>query len=247
MKSTSQKILLIILLIKFSGISLAIAKTNSSQTMIQSINSANIDRDTTIKTYLALGDSYTIGESVPSFERYPVQTTRILNEKGIKFQSPEIIATTGWTAQDLQNAINNYHFKTLKYDLVTLLIGVNNQYQGKTLSEYKEQFAQLLQKSIELAGGNALHVFVISIPDYSVTPFAKESNKKLIANEIDSFNEINKKISEEYKVNYINITGESRKASADNTLVASDGLHYSGKEYAIWSAMLATAIEKIFK
>ncbi len=205
-------------------------------------------KDTSVKTYLALGDSYTIGESVPTSERYPVQTVGILNASKLNFQQPDIIAKTGWTTADLQNAINNYHFTKSSYAIVTLLIGVNNQYHGRTQSEYKEQFTELLIKSIALAGGKASHVVVLSIPDYSVTPFAGwRADKTLIASEIDSFNMINKQISGDYQVNYIDITGESRKAATDLSLIASDGLHYSGKEYTIWATLLAQQIEKILR
>jgi lysophospholipase L1-like esterase len=199
------------------------------------------------KTYLALGDSYTIGESVSEADRYPVQTVALLNKEGLHFHSPEIIATTGWTTADLQNAIDNYHFSQKKYDIVTLLIGVNNQYQGKSQTEYEEQFTKLLQQAIQLAGADASHVIVLSIPDYSVTPFAKNSNVRTIATQIDAFNKSNKLIAENYRVHYLNVTTESRKASGDPSLIASDGLHFSGKEYAIWSDMLAGAIKEIMK
>ncbi|MBS1917262.1 MAG: SGNH/GDSL hydrolase family protein [Bacteroidetes bacterium] len=201
----------------------------------------------TEKTYLALGDSYTIGESVPETYRYPVQTTALLNKAGLHFRSPEIIATTGWTTADLQHAIDKYHFTKTKYDIVTLLIGVNNQYQGKSQAEYEEQFTWLLQKAIQLAGNDTSHVIVLSIPDYSVTPFANGSNVSTIATQIDAFNASNKMISENYHVHYLNVTTESRKASADPSLIASDGLHFSGKEYAIWSLMLADTIKEILK
>jgi len=181
------------------------------------------------------------------YDRYPVQTAKLLNDKGFHFCDPEIIATTGWTTSDLQKAITNYHFKDSIYDIVSLLIGVNNQYQGKSQSEYKDQFTLLLQNSIKLAGGKASHVIVISIPDYSVTPFANASNKKLISRQIDSFNMINKKVSDVYKVNYLCITDETRKAYADETLLAFDGLHYSGKEYGIWADKLAVQIIKILQ
>ena len=167
----------------------------------------------TLKTYLALGDSYTIGQSVNADENYPAQTVAFLETQNIHFNSPEIIATTGWTTADLQNAISKHSFAHEKYDIVTLLIGVNNQYQGRSESEYKIQFTELLQKAIQLAGNISLHVIVLSIPDYSVVPFAQNSDTARIAKEINSFNIINKKISANYKVNYINVTDESRKAA----------------------------------
>ncbi|HVM88320.1 MAG TPA: SGNH/GDSL hydrolase family protein [Puia sp.] len=198
-------------------------------------------------TYLALGDSYTIGESLPASERYPEQAVSLLNNAGFRFLQPEIVATTGWTTADLQKAINNYHFKKSNYDIVSLLIGVNNQYRGRSPAEYQEEFTQLIQKSIALTRNRPSHVIVLSIPDYSVTPFAKGSNVRLVASGIDSFNVINKQIAESYRVAYIDITGESRKAATDSTLISTDHLHYSGKEYAIWAAMLAEQIKHIYK
>jgi lysophospholipase L1-like esterase len=209
-------------------------KTNSSMTQVD-----------TLKTYLALGDSYTIGQSVNADETYPAQIVSILRFQNINFHSPEIIATTGWTTADLQNAISKHKFAFAKYDVVTLLIGVNNQYQGRSQSEYKIQFTELLQKAIQLAGNIPSHVIVLSIPDYSVVPFAHNSDTTLIAKEINSFNIINKEISANYKVNYINVTDESRKADTDRSLITHDDLHYSGKEYAIWAKMLAEIIRNL--
>ena len=128
-------------------------------------------KDTSTKTYLALGDSYTIGESVPDYERFPVQTVTYLRAKNISIKDADIIAVTGWTTGNLLNALNNNPPKN-NYSFVTLLIGVNNQYQGRTLDEYKTEFTELLNRSIAYAGNNKQHVFVLSIPDYSVTPFA---------------------------------------------------------------------------
>ena len=196
-------------------------------------------------SYLALGDSYTIGESVSEAETYPMQAAKLLGEAGLYFSKPEVIATTGWTTVDLQKAIDKHHFQNSRYDIVTLLIGVNNQYQGRSMIEYTEQFKALLTKSIQLAGDNPSHVIVISIPDYGVTPFAETSPKEKIAKEIDSFNLINYQISQQYKTQYLNITPETRKAANDHSLLASDGLHYSGKEYAIWAQQLLVLIKKI--
>ena len=205
------------------------------------MQSANHPLQDTGKAYLALGDSYTIGESVSVDDRYPVQLVKLLQEDNIQVNTPEIIATTGWTTADLLSAINNYHF-TREYHIVTLLIGVNNQYQGRSQEEYKDQFTTLLQKSIQLAGGRASHVIVLSIPDYSMTPFAHDRDTAFIAKQIDSFNVINKTIASAYKVQYINVTNESRKAAYDPSLIASDGLHFSGKEYSVWASMLKLLI-----
>ena len=206
-----------------------------------------VQADTSLKSWLALGDSYTIGQSVAASDRYPVQTVNILKGSGINFKAPEIIATTGWTTGDLQNAINGKKTPLPPYDIVSLLIGVNNQYQGRTQAEYKDQFTALLLQSIQLAGNNPSHVIVISIPDYSVTPFAHGRDTVLIASGIDSFNMINKEAATNYNVQYINIAAESRKAATDPTLIADDGLHFSGKEYAIWAGILVPVIKAIVK
>ncbi len=198
------------------------------------------------RRYLALGDSYTIGTSVTEGERYPVQTAALLKAQGLNFTSPDIIATNGWTTGDLLNGISSSTFKG-PYDAVSLLIGVNNQYQGRSIDEYKQQFTTLLQKAIQYANGLPDHVVVVSIPDYSVTPFAKGRDMQAIAAAIDAFNDANKAIAATYKVGYLYITEDSRKAATDLSLVAADSLHFSGKEYAVWSAKLAAMIKAVLK
>ncbi|MEO5683563.1 MAG: SGNH/GDSL hydrolase family protein [Chitinophagaceae bacterium] len=202
--------------------------------------------NTGTKKYLALGDSYTIGTSVQEADRYPVQTAAILKAEGVDMASVEIIATNGWTTGDLINATQGRPVST-DYNAVSLLIGVNNQYQGKSLTAYKEEFTTLIKRSIQLANGKPDHVFVLSIPDYSVTPFASSSNRSQIAKEIDEFNAANKLIANDFKVHYLYITEESRKAASDPSLVASDGLHFSGKEYAVWSLQLAPLMKPFLK
>lgn len=193
-------------------------------------------------SYLALGDSYTIGQSVAVSDRYPIQTVNLLRNAGVPCQDPAIIAVTGWTTADLL-AATPATAPARPYSVVTLLIGVNNQYQGRSQSEYRDQFTTLLQRAILLAGSRTTHVIVISIPDYSVTPFARGHNTAYIAAQIDSFNGINKAIADSYKVAYVNVTAESRKAANDPSLIAGDGLHFSGKEYAIWASMLAPLMQ----
>jgi lysophospholipase L1-like esterase len=200
-----------------------------------------------IHHWLALGDSYTIGESVKENERYPVQAVRLLEKYNIYYDEPEIIARTGWTTSDLLNGMNVKKTAFQLYDLVTLSIGVNNQFQGRSQSEYKEEFLALLKRSIQLAGNRPSHVIVLSIPDYGVTPFARNLPGGGIAKEIDSFNRINKEASKNQQVNYLDITEESRKAGSDPSLIAGDGLHFSGKEYAIWAKMLVTLIQEGIK
>jgi lysophospholipase L1-like esterase len=199
-----------------------------------------------IYNYLALGDSYTIGEAVLLHQSFPYQAVQILRNAGYDFQAPEIIAKTGWTTDELEEAVKHYRFLP-KYDYVTLLVGVNNQYRGREAIEYKHQFEGLLQKAIGLANGKKDHVIIVSIPDYSVTPYAANSDREKIAREIDSFNGINKALSIQYKVQYMEITEGLRDAANDATLLASDGLHPSEKEYAKWAAKLAELITSLLK
>lgn len=202
----------------------------------------------TMRTYLALGDSYTIGQSVPDSDNYPMQTVSILNNSGFHFNTPEIISTIGWTTADLLNAIANKPVPIPAYDIVTLLIGVNNQYQGKRQAEYKDEFTTLLQRSIVYAGNRPSHVIVLSIPDYAVSPYGQSiDNAAYISSQIDSFNLINKWVAIAYNVNYINITDTSRNTLGNISLFAYDGLHFSGKEYKIWANMLVPVIEGVIK
>jgi lysophospholipase L1-like esterase len=192
-------------------------------------------------TFLALGDSYTIGESVNENERWPNQAVKLLKEKGIHFEKPEIIAKTGWTTFELEAAIDERNIQQT-YDWVSLLIGVNNQYRGLSLFDYQIEFERLLKKAIVFSGKKPNHVVVFSIPDWGVTPFAKGRNRKQIAEEIDQFNAVNRKISEAYKVNYIEITQHTRLAEKNLTLIASDGLHPSAVEYLHWAKQFSELI-----
>jgi len=214
---------------------------------------ADTASDTASNTYLALGDSYTIGQSVAVSDRYPAQAVALLKAGHMNCQPPEIIAETGWTTVNLIDALaasppalstqSPIHF----YDIVTLLIGVNDQYQGAPQSDYRTYFTNLLRQSITLAGNRASHVIVLSIPDWSVTPFAHGHNTTLIAAQIDSFNTINYNVSQDYQVHYLDITGESRKAAGNSSLIASDGLHFSGLEYGIWAGMMEPVMKGILR
>jgi lysophospholipase L1-like esterase len=186
---------------------------------------------TTIR-YLALGDSYTIGESVAEEERWPNQLAERLRAE-TRFVEVTIIARTGWTTDELWQGIRA---RTIDppYDLVSLLIGVNNQYRGYSINEYREQFVFLLNRSIEYAGGDSGRVIVLSIPDWGVTPFAEGRDRAQIAKEIDAFNAVNREETEKAGARYVDITPVSRQAANDATLLASDGLHPSGKMYAAW-------------
>ena len=196
--------------------------------------------DTTY-TLLSLGDSYTIGEGVPFHENFPSQTVQLLRKSGFHFQVPEVIAKTGWTTDELQTAMNQYTFLP-SYDFVTLLIGVNNQYRGQKIGEYESEFENLLKQAIRFSGGHHNRVIVLSIPDWGVTPFAQGKDRAMIGKEIDAYNQINKKVADEQKVFYINITPSTREADKDPFLLATDGLHPSAREYARWAEKLAAII-----
>lgn len=192
---------------------------------------------------LCLGDSYTIGESVLTRENFPNQTVQLLLHSGYDFKEPAIIAKTGWTTDELKAAIDQNR-PTTTYDFVTLLIGVNNQYRGKPVEDYQLGFESLLKESIEFADGKPDHVIVLSIPDWGATPFAKDRDSRRIAKEIDEYNMVNKEIASRYHVNYVDITPGTREALNDLTLLASDGLHPSGKEYAKWSEKIYSVLKR---
>ena len=187
---------------------------------------------------LALGDSYTIGESVPEEERWPEQLAARLREKGLKVDKPVIIARTGWRTDQLKDAIASSG-KSDDFNLVSLLIGVNNQYQKRTVDAYAPEFEELLNTAITKAGGRKDRVFVVSIPDYGFTPFG-ESRKEKISAELDQFNARNKEIATRLGVVWINITDISRRGLTEPELVASDKLHPSGRMYAEWVGRILT-------
>lgn len=193
--------------------------------------------------FLAIGDSYTIGEAVQPEERWGHQLSAMMRKSGIPIQNPEIIAKTGWTTDELKKAIEEYRPKP-PYDLVSLLIGVNNQYRGYAQDVYREEFSGLLKQAIALAGGRASRVIVLSIPDWGVTPFAEGRDRGKIAQEIDAFNAINQSLSEAAGVHYVNITPHSREHG--HTMVASDGLHPSGDLYTYWSRAAFEAIQSLY-
>lgn len=199
-----------------------------------------------IYSYLALGDSYTIGEAVPLNKSFPYQVTQLLRKKEYNFNAPEILAKTGWTTDELQEAVNNYT-PLSKYDFVTVLIGVNNQYRGRDAIEYKEQFEEILKNAIELANGKKEHVIVVSIPDYSVMPGAQPMDTEKISKEIEVFNGINKALSIQYKVQYVDITAGSKEAKNNASLIAQDGLHPSETEYAKWAEKIVDVITSQLK
>lgn len=196
-------------------------------------------------SFLALGDSYTIGESVSEDQRWPVQLADSLQKRGIKIKEPHIIAKTGWTTDELINAVQQKN-PARNYDLVSLLIGVNNQYRGYDISSYKTEFEQLLKQAISFAGGKPNRLFVVSIPDYGATPFGQEKNPGEIAKELNQYNSIARNICNKYQVSFINITPYSKKALKDPSLTADDDLHPSAKMYQQWvSKIIPVVLDKL--
>jgi len=228
-----MKMILVILFFVINGFSF---RKNIQETMPLSPN-------TNIKnyTYLALGDSYTIGQNVAASENFPNQVVSILKDT-LNFQPARIVATTGWTTDALDRGIteaNNTGTLLSSYNFVSLLIGVNDQYRGRTVDNYKPAFEELLKKAIHFASDNPGHVVVISIPDWGVTPFAAARDRDKIAKEIDAYNSANKLIAQRYNVEYIDITPRTREAATDPSLITTDGLHPSGKEYKRWAERIA--------
>lgn len=193
-------------------------------------------------TYLALGDSYTIGESVAEDGRWPMQLARALREEGIPLSDPRIIATTGWTTDELDDAITEAGPLGV-FDFASLLIGVNNQYRGRDLDEYRVQFAALLWRAVGFTGNRPDRVLVLSIPDWGVTPFATRSGRDTgaIAGEIDAFNTAAREACELRGIRYVDITGVSRERGAEPTMLADDGLHPSAAMYAEWTRLALPA------
>ena len=193
--------------------------------------------------YLALGDSYTIGELVLPKDRWSVQLAKLLEGEGIQTHLT-IIARTGWTVQELWQGIQANPPEGT-YDMVSLLIGVNDQYRGYSSDGYRDDFRFMLVKAIEYADDDANRVIVLSIPDWGVTPFAQGRDAEQIAKEIDIFNTINREETENAGAHYVDITPISREAVNATELIASDGLHPSGKMYAMWAEKTLPVVLKI--
>lgn len=197
-------------------------------------------------TYLALGDSYTIGELVPLHDNFPFQAVKLLKDKKVEVADPVIIATTGWTTDELAASIREHNIKDT-FSFVTLLIGVNNQYRGRSVDNYREEYTGLLNTAIAYAGGKADRVIVLSIPDWGATPFAEGRDREQVAKEIDAYNAACRDITLANKCHYIEITASTREHATDKDYLAEDGLHPSGKEYAIWADRLAGMVADILK
>lgn len=186
-----------------------------------------------MRTYLALGDSYTIGESVRTSERWPMQLAQEIRQHGIEIGEPVIVAQTGWTTNELAAGIDRAELNPT-YDLVSFLIGVNNQFRGLDPETYRQEFQQLLERAITFAHGKPEQVIVLSIPDWGATPFAANRDPKAIATAIDHFNTINEVEATKRGAHYINVTDISRQTRHTPGLVAEDGLHPSGAMYQAW-------------
>jgi len=193
---------------------------------------------TTELRYLALGDSYTIGEAVDEAGRWPMQLARLLRMEGVLVGDPRIIATTGWTTDELDAAITAAE-PLGQHDFVTLLIGVNNQYRGRDVEEYRTQFAALLWRAIGFAGGRPDRVLVLSIPDWGVTPFGAQSGRDIeqIARELDAYNTAARTVCAQRDVAFVDITPVSRARGSEATMVAEDGLHPSAAMYTEWTRL----------
>jgi lysophospholipase L1-like esterase len=188
--------------------------------------------------YLALGDSYTIGEGVAEGERWPVQLAAALGDRGLPLGEVQIIARTGWTTGELQAAIER-QYDGSSYDLVSLLIGVNDQYRGISVEDYRPRLRELLAFAIRAAGDRPERVFMLSIPDWGVTPFAEGLDRAAIAAQIDAYNAAAAEVAAAVGVRFFDITTISRQAAQQRSLLAADGLHPSGEMYAAWVQLIA--------
>jgi lysophospholipase L1-like esterase len=195
-------------------------------------------------TWLALGDSYTIGEGIPLHESYPYQTVQLLRKEGWHIHAPEIVAKTGWTSKELAEHL--LHTKLNEhYDFVTLLIGVNNQYRGLSTKDFETDLDFIIKKAIHFAAEKPHQVILISIPDWGVTPFAKDRDVAKISSDIDAFNAIVEAKAAQHQTHYISITEGTRLANDDSSLLTTDGLHYSAKAMQEWAIAVAEKMKAL--
>jgi lysophospholipase L1-like esterase len=195
-------------------------------------------------SYLALGDSYTIGEQVHITDSFPYQTVQLLRRAGLNFYAPEIIAVTGFTTDELLRLMDKQKFLS-GYDFISVLIGVNNQYRGRNINDFNKDLETIIGKAIAFASNNSNHVFVLSIPDWGVTPFAKDRNPEQVKLQINAFNGVCASVAAKMNVQYIDITEAQRRDGHLEEFVAADKLHPSGKEYAKWAEKLSAGIKKM--
>lgn len=197
-------------------------------------------------TFLALGDSYTIGELQPLHESFPYQAVQLFRNKNLNFSAPEIVAKTGWTTDELLNHINSIKLNP-QYDLVTLLIGVNNQYRGRIVENFIPELNSLVEIAINKAGNKKENVVLLSIPDWGITPFAKDVDQQKIAQEIDTYNHACKLTANKFGIHFIDITISQRLDNNKEGFLAEDNLHPSGKEYKKWAEALVERVSILFK
>ena len=197
------------------------------------ISFTSCQKEVQLQSYLALGDSYTIGEAVEEKHRWPMQLADSLAQKNIVLGVPDIIAKTGWTTDELKSGIDNSSLN-YPYDWVSLLIGVNNQYRGRSIEEFRKEFEVLLSEALTFSGNRRERVFVVSIPDWGVMPFAERRDREQIATEIDNFNQVIYEVCTIEEIEFIDITPLSRNVDVHPDWIAKDGLHPSGKQYAEW-------------
>ncbi len=207
---------------------------------------AQSDTNMHTHTYLALGDSYTIGEALPVTKSFPYQVVQLLRNRGIAIHAPELIAKTGWTTDELTQAIREHRFGP-KYDFVTLLIGVNNQYRGREVIPFKEELEVLINKAIELANGRKDHVLLLTIPNYGLTPFAAQLDGQKITHDLDVYNSVIKALAIQYKLSLIDSAPDFETAKTDAEMIASDGLHPSEKAYGLWAQRVAAHLSTLMK
>ena len=196
-------------------------------------------------SFLALGDSYTVGTSELPINSWPLQFAQLMDKKGVPLKPPTVLAGAGWTTDDLLSEISTSNLKT-EYDLVSLLIGVNNQYRGLDINQFKDQFIELLDKSVKLAGNNTSRVFVLSIPDWGVTPFARLKDKEKIRRELTTYNAIIEAETDKRGILFIEITKSSQQALWNKSLIASDSLHPSARMYKDWAKKIQKKVLKQF-
>lgn len=198
--------------------------------------------------YLALGDSYTIGESVVVSERWPQQLVELLRQRGVAIADPEIIAVTGWTTEELMAAIDRQDPPN-DYGLVSVLAGVNNQYRGQSVETYAAELRALLDRAVTFAGGNRQRVFVLSIPDWTATPFFASTGRDFESqrNQMARYNVACREVAEAAGLAYYDITPSTLKAATDRSLVAADGLHPSGELYKRWASQIVDRVHETLR
>lgn len=189
--------------------------------------------------FLALGDSYTIGEGVCARHRWPQQVVEALRGEGEHIDDPQIIAVTGWTTDELATGMRAVAL-TPPYDIVSLSIGVNNQFRGRDVEEYRTQLSELLQRAVHLAGDRPRQVMVVSIPDWGVTRFAREHghDPAAVGASLDVFNAIAREETLHAGAHWADVTVLSRACGDEDGMLAEDGLHPSGEQYAMWTQRL---------